>query len=270
MAEIYKSLPVSGVRRIPYKREQFGGAETQGSSRPDQAKTEPVAGFFEGTAGSVARDSQDESGYPNLAEQLANQNRLLNEEIFRLTKEIETLQTNYSALLAAQTEVDEQHKTKGYEVGYRDGADKAALEARDRIGALVSAVEVFNYRLSEDIGFMQKDSILLAYEALILIVGEHYKTPEFLNAILQSAISKIADKKNLKLHLSREDYDLVNQMLADKLFQLREITDIVADDKVKKGGCIIETENGIWDARLDSQLERIKDALVITMDGLRK
>ncbi len=270
MVEIYKALPVNGVRRIPYKKEQFGGAESQGNSKSDQEKIEPVADFFESTPVSVTGNSQDESGYPNLAEQLANQNRLLNEEVFRLTKEIETLQTNYSALLIAQTEIDEQRKTKGYEVGYRHGADKAALEARDRIGALVSAVEVFNYRLSEDIGLMQKDSILLAYEALILIVGEHYQTPEFLNAILQSAISKIADKKNLKLHLSREDCDLVNQMLTDKHFHLREITDIVADDRVKKGGCIIETENGIWDARLDSQLERIKDALVITMNGLRK
>lgn len=270
MVEIYKSLPVNGVRRIPYKREQFGGTDAQDNSRSDRVKAEPVADFSEISVADAAINSQDESGYPNLAEQLASQNRLLHEEVLRLTKEIEALQSNYSTLLAAHAETEEEYKNKGYEVGYREGADKAALEARERATAIVSAVDVFNSRLSEDVELMQKDSILLAYEALTLIVGEYYKTPEFLNAILQSAVSKISDKKNIKLHLSREDYELVNQMLSDNLFQLREITDIVADDRVKKGGCIIETENGIWDARLDSQLDRIKDALVITIDGVRK
>ncbi|QEY18594.1 hypothetical protein D0C16_22970 [Cellvibrio sp. KY-GH-1] len=270
MVEIYKSLPVNGVRRIPYKRDQFGGSDAQGNSMLGHAKSEPAADFIEPARADAEGHSQDEAGYPNLTEQLAGQNRLLNDEITRLTREIEALQTRYSALLAAQTEIEERDKSKGYEIGYRAGVNQAALEAKDRAVALVSAVDIFNYRLSEDLGLIQKDSILLAYEALILIVGEYYKTPEFLNAVLQSAVSKIADRKNIKLHLSNEDYDLVKQMLTDNLFQLQGVADIVSDDRVKKGGCIIETENGIWDARLDSQLERIKDALVIAKDGARK
>jgi flagellar assembly protein FliH len=268
MVEIYKSLPVSGARRLPH-RDGSLGIESE-----DQNKTAAVSvnskhvdiGYETDEKNSLAQVSVLDH---NLIEQLKDQNRLLNEEVLRLNEELKLIHIKHSELVANQSRIEEQHKNKGYEAGFKNGCDKAEREEKDRISAFVSAIEVFNHRLSEDLGVMQKDSVLLAYEALVLIVGEHYKTPEFMKAILESAVSKIVEKRNIKLHLSSADCNLVNQMLSSKVFQLGALVEVVADDRIKKGGCIIETENGMWDARLDSQLERIKDALVITQEGLR-
>lgn len=84
--------------------------------------------------------------------------------------------------------------------------------------------------------------------------------------VLQNAMQKIEGTKNYIIHVSKEDYAFVNErknILADATLAVDVIVDIVEDITMRQGDCMIETANGIFDCGIDTQLNAIKNRLVL-------
>ena len=68
--------------------------------------------------------------------------------------------------------------------------------------------------------------------------------------------------QKVAVHVAQQDFDLMrkfeNEITASG--RISEI-DFVADPRVTVGGCMIEAETGVWDARLETQLQRLRDAI---------
>ena len=61
------------------------------------------------------------------------------------------------------------------------------------------------------------------------------------------------------MHINPNDVSAVSS-LSGKI-GYSDVT-FVADDRVGKGGCIVESSSGSWDGRLETQLQRLKETLV--------
>ena len=75
---------------------------------------------------------------------------------------------------------------------------------------------------------------------------------------------KVKDQKEINIHVSPEGYELV-LMARDEFRSLlpggNAAIEIVSDESLQAGDCLIETPNGGVDARLSTQLELIKKAV---------
>jgi len=160
----------------------------------------------------------------------------------------------------AQEEADTIKETAAKE-GYRAGIEQAEsdiIALRSKIADFVSAKkEVFEY-IAPDILEISVDI------AQKIIKKEVTQNPEIiLESILDVMKSISKDESKITIRLNPLQVDLVRTELPEYISAMgveAKIT-VVGDDSVAEGGCILNTNNGIVDASLDTQLDIIKEAL---------
>ena len=165
-----------------------------------------------------------------------------------------------SVVSRAQEEADTIKATAAKE-GYKAGIEKAEMDImalRSKIADFVSAKkEVFEY-IAPDI---LEISVEIAQK---IIKREITQNPELiLDSILDvmKHISKEESKITIKLNPSQAD--LVRSEIPEYISSLgveAKIT-VIGDDSISEGGCILNTNNGIVDASIDTQIDIIKEAL---------
>jgi flagellar assembly protein FliH len=161
-------------------------------------------------------------------------------------------------------EEKEASSRKGFEDGYQKGLNEGQRGAQKVIDNFASLI---------------KDSIdqreVLYEEArrkiLELIVQISKKVtfdaarvdPEITVSIISGTIDKLVDKSKIKVKVHPDHLPLIEQQI-DRFkgdsTAIKQIT-IEPDRRVRYGGCFIETPTGDVDARVESQMEIIAEAL---------
>lgn len=160
----------------------------------------------------------------------------------------------------AQEEADTIKETAAKE-GYRAGIEQAESDIavlREKIADFISAKkEVFEY-IAPDILEISVDI------AQKIIKKEVTQNPELiLETILDVMKSISKDESKITVKLNPVQVDMVKTELPEYISSMgieAKIT-VVGDDSVSEGGCILNTNNGIVDASIDTQIEIIKEAL---------
>jgi type III secretion system HrpE/YscL family protein len=97
------------------------------------------------------------------------------------------------------------------------------------------------------------------------IIGEELKqNPETILAIVREVIKGTRTGKNLAIQVNDSEAQYVRAQV-DRLRQFLgggSDIEIVPSSAIPVGGCVIESELGIIDARLDTQLKCLEDALI--------
>lgn len=108
----------------------------------------------------------------------------------------------------------------------------------------------------------EKVAVEIGFHAAAKIVGLSATDRKLVEAIVETAMESVADKSNLIVRLSPADYERLT--LADNEKRLSALTgvDLRSDRSIQFGGCIMESSGGMLDARLELQLEAIKQALL--------
>ena len=101
--------------------------------------------------------------------------------------------------------------------------------------------------------------------AIEKIIPQHFlDVPHVVLPVVRDAINHVRDQKEIKIHVEPESYDLI--LMARNEFQSMltdgaAILEVVSDEALQPGDCLIETPNGGVDARLSTQIEMMKDAV---------
>jgi flagellar assembly protein FliH len=78
---------------------------------------------------------------------------------------------------------------------------------------------------------------------------------------VREAISGVRERERLVVRVSPRDHKLfAGENIAPKNGDAGSI-ELVADERVELGGCLIETSSGTLDGRLETQLQRLCDTL---------
>ncbi len=163
--------------------------------------------------------------------------------------------------------------TRAYEEGFETGKTEAtkALQAEydkkvDEVaGSFTSMVnelsnEIENYNKEFD-----KAIVTLSLAVARRIVAREISLDE--SAVLsrsREAIRKIIGVERVKIHINPADEEYIREHrneLNNYADSVKEIV-IEADNKVERGGCIIESELGNIDARISTQFELIEEAFI--------
>ncbi len=164
-------------------------------------------------------------------------------------------------LVSRAQEEAETIKKSAFEEGYRKGLEQANADLaqfRNNLADFMGArKEVFEY-IAPDILEISVDI------AKRIIKKEVESDPQVLiNTIVDvlKAVSKSEPKINIRV--KPQVVQFIKDTLPNITYQygIDAKINIVADPSIEDGGCVFQTNNGIVDASIDTQLEIIKKAL---------
>ena len=90
------------------------------------------------------------------------------------------------------------------------------------------------------------------------------RQPELAVAVVREALQLAAGQPHIKLHLNPHDLAQLKECGHEALGRLAALGEatLVPDENISRGGCLIETQHGVIDARLETQLARITSELL--------
>lgn len=158
-------------------------------------------------------------------------------------------------LAALQKDAEEQGYRSGYTRGIEEG-QRALDSNRLRMNTLIDRIP---RELERQQGALDEAAVSIAMSAVVRIIGDHALDKEKAVETIRHLVQGVKADTITCLQLSPEDYEYLisqNINLSD-----RRIMRIAPSAKVELGGCIIDTDMGSLDARFETQLLRVKEAL---------
>ena len=176
----------------------------------------------------------------------------------------------------AEELLEKVHK-EGYDEGYKEGKEQGIKDGRERIeDELKEIVRQANDKAQKTIQDAKEqtseyfiraedDIVNVVMMAIEKIIPQHFlDVPQTVLPVVREAIRHVRDQKEVKVHVDPDSYDLI--LMARSEFQAMltdgtAILEIVSDEALNPGDCVIETPNGGVDARLSTQLGLMKNAV---------
>jgi len=142
--------------------------------------------------------------------------------------------------------IRQQAKEEGFEKGFSEGLEKFQgniLETNEKYAALANSAE------SELLGLCMG----IAHKILKQELRTH---PDAIVAVVREAIAPMSRKKMLTIRVNPQDRAILQGHRAELMDALMGSGQIqfVADADIGQGGCLVETEHGIVDARLETEM----------------
>jgi flagellar biosynthesis/type III secretory pathway protein FliH len=151
-------------------------------------------------------------------------------------------------------------KAEGYAAGLSEGRQEMA-DVTARLESLVEGM-----RRSEGVFFetMADRMTELVFEAIVKVVGEQSRSVAGVEGIVATAVAAARGSSAIRrIRLAPDDLSLIKTEAPELLDRWSdEEIEAVADARVQLGGCIVEGDRGNVDARLETQLERLREALL--------
>ncbi|MGN0401035.1 MAG: FliH/SctL family protein [Acetatifactor sp.] len=210
----------------------------------------------EAGAGTVIKAGQDAG---QLLEQARKEAAALledaNAQARKITEEAEKL------MEAEKSRVLSEAREKGYNDGLvkaREEAEAAMRECREKERQL----ETFYQQQIEEMEPKLVDAITDIYQHIFHVELGSYK--DVLLNLIEAALKGSEGGRNFLIHVSREDYPYISerkeQVLSEAVSSRCEV-DVVEDMTLEPNQCLIETDSGMIDCGLGTQLEELKQKL---------
>lgn len=173
-----------------------------------------------------------------------------------------------AAMTAATVQQDAYGE--GFFAGQRDGAAAARAELLQAI-ALVQRVATEAKAMRDQlVGQAEREIVELVIEATQSVIGARIETDaELVHETVRRALERAGSQNVIRVRVSPSEQERVAVRLAEERGALTPF-EVLADGTVQVGGCMVDTEAGRVDARLDVQIDEIaallREALPARLD----
>ena len=163
----------------------------------------------------------------------------------------------------------EKEKEESYKTGFNDGKEVGFSEGEDKVKPSIEDLHKVAKNLSEELDWViheaEKEIMSLCYLIAKKIVKHEIEKDEtiILN-VLQESLDYVVNETEVTIKLNPNDYNVVKEHKEDITSSLTEIKNLKfePDDRITRGGCLIETNSGEVDARLETKLEELERVLL--------
>ena len=179
-----------------------------------------------------------------------------------------------AALTADEREEQAYRKgfAEGKAQGLKDGQDTGFELGTQKIEPLISALKEALIQLNaireETYLQLEKEVVELALAIAQKVICREIATDkETVVCVAKEALAKIDDPGKVNIKMNPSDLKFINEtrcQLANLIPDANNVT-FEAEENIQSGGCIIETEQGEIDARIDKQLQAVKEFFRSTM-----
>ena len=164
-------------------------------------------------------------------------------------------------LVSRAQEESENIKKSAFEEGYRLGLEKA----NNDIQAFKDELVKFMNARKDVFEYIAPDILEISIDIAKTIIKKELETdPQALvNTIIDvlRTVSKNESKITIKVH--PQSVQFIKDTIPNITYQygIESKINIISDPSIEEGGCVLQTNNGIVDASIDTQIEIIKKAL---------
>jgi len=167
----------------------------------------------------------------------------------------------------------EEEKKKGFDEGYQAGLKKAYEEVEERLKEeykqkfqevekqLTKAVAILQKNLDDEI--QRCSPIMVELWKIILqklLRREVNIDDQLALRVFKDIMAKISDRRRVRLFVNPQDKELFLKKSGEmaEIKRVVEEFELIADETIDKGSCMVETNLGVYDARWKTQLEAIE------------
>jgi type III secretion protein L len=146
----------------------------------------------------------------------------------------------------------EAEKKRGYETGIQNGKMEIAMQKLDLVDQSVAFMESVESKMA--------DVVLKALKSFVSEVGDKEMVVQIVRKTMAAVIRT---QRQVTLKVAPEMVATVKARLAELRadYPTVESMDVVEDSRLKGPACILETEAGVADASVDTQLAAIESSL---------
>lgn len=209
------------------------------------------------------------------AEVASQQNASIQEQ---LKQEIEEARNELAGLQAqieqekeqAQLEIDqmkakafEEANEQGYQEGYRKGLDSVQELQKQCEDERLQQEQEYQKKL-EEMEPLMVDTLCDVYSHIFKVEAKEHK--ELVLKLLQDTLLKVDGTGSIIIHVAKEDYAYVQEQkgaLLEEAGMQSGSVEIVSDAALARAQCMIETEGGVYDCSLDTELAELKRRLML-------
>lgn len=182
--------------------------------------------------------------------------------VAQAVQEAEELKVQLQEQLARERE---QMLEQAREQGYQEGLSKAGQEYARRQKELDTKQKQLENAYEQQLEQLEPqfvDTITGIYEHIFHVELKSYR--EIVTYLISAAMRKIESNRDFIIHVSKEDYPYISmqkKQLTAGLLSSGGSIEIVEDLTLSKSDCYIETECGIFDCSLETQLSELRQKL---------
>jgi flagellar assembly protein FliH len=167
----------------------------------------------------------------------------------------------------------EEVKISAFQQGFTEG-EKAGFEAgTKRVHPLINSfnqgLEQLKNLRREILQEVEKEVARLALSIAKKIVCHEVKTTEeTVVCVAREALGRVEDPGKIKIKLNPADLQFIQDTESQLSHFLHDVESIrfEAEDSIQSGGCLIETDMGDIDARIEKQFQAIEESFQIEFD----
>lgn len=195
----------------------------------------------------------------------------LNREIEEARNELASLQAQIEQEKEqAQLEIEqmkarvfEEANEQGYQEGYRKGLDSVQELQKQCEDERLQQEQEYQQKLQEMEPLMV-DTLCDVYSHIFKVEVKEHR--ELVLKLLQDTLIKVDSTGSVIVHVAKEDYAYVQERKAALLEETGMqggSVEIVSDAALARAQCMIETEGGVYDCSLDTELTELKRRLML-------
>ena len=169
------------------------------------------------------------------------------------------------------TKMRDQHQAAlegAYQNGYNDGAAMAKADASEQAKRLHTWIESlageFVTSRADWFAANELQVVELVCAALEQILGDRPPIKERVQEALEKAFEQLSGGDRLIVRCNPGDLKFIEDTFKQRLDEFAgfQRIKVVSDEQIGVGGCLVETQLGVVDARIEKQLAILKGALM--------
>ncbi len=157
-------------------------------------------------------------------------------------------------------------KQEGFKAGEKQGRESASAEYEKSLDQVQKQVASFLEKVqdSKKEVIHNLEHVLLKFSLELskrIIASEVSTRGDLILSVVKKSLNIIADREKLVIRVSPDDLQTVSgrRDFWSSVTERLENVNIESDERIEKGGCIIESNSGMVDARLGVQMEEMAE-----------
>jgi len=191
------------------------------------------------------------------------------ESLDELTKKRNAIRKETEQLIKqAELEKDRIEKEafqKGFDDGLKEGQEKGLQEFEKKIDQAAGLVAELGDERARIRSLYEQDLLTLTKILVERLVHHEISiNPLVIQASLQKALTYVVENSRVKVHLHRHDFEHLRQaaLKNPSLLSENNQVELVEDNAITQGGCLLETDFG----EIDVTFESCRDTLFASVD----
>jgi flagellar assembly protein FliH len=162
-------------------------------------------------------------------------------------------------------EIESHAKQEGFEQGQGDGRAAAQAEMDEMLETMRGLVEMARIERHKIIESAEPEIVRLSVAIAERVLNQHIALDnEAVVELARAAIARLVNRETVTVRVHPADVETMRHH-RDKLMQMNDIDNlrVIEDQRVDRGGVVIETDAGNIDAKISTQLREVRRLLAV-------